>query len=88
VTRAVDDADRLDLVRPASFELGVELEQSHKLPDDGGRGNQGRQAHGVEIPLARPVAEPAEVVHVTVTDHHRVHGRQGAMRAPWVERQP
>jgi hypothetical protein len=64
---------------------GVGGEQFFDPGSDGAWREQSRRAHRLELALARPVGDAAEMVDVTVAGQHGGHGRQRAVGAARVE---
>jgi hypothetical protein len=71
--------DDLDLVRLAALEPGVHGKELLDPGRDGARREQSRRTHRLELALAGPVGDTAEVVDVAVADHDRGHGGQRAV---------
>ncbi len=85
VSRALSNPHHSDLVGFAALEPGEVCQQGVDLVGDGFGNQQRGRRHGVEIALGGPITEPPGVVHVTVTEDHGSHGRQGAVCAAGVE---
>ena len=79
------DRDHLDRVGLAALEAGVSCEQGLDVGGDLPRRRQLGRAHGLEVALAGPVGDAAEVVGVAVAEADGRHRRQGAVRATGVE---